>query len=317
MGAACDDPRVSQDASPEHEITAGPVRAVVRARGAALRLLELDGVPLTESYPPDTKPPIACGVGLVPWPNRVGDGRFDFGGTTHQLELTEPAKHNASHGLLRHVAFDLVTRTETAVEQAAHLSGEDAGWPWPLHVLVRHEVVPGGIDVTTSVTNTGTEPAPLGVGFHPYLRVGDLRVDDVSLQLSATRQLPLDPERSLPSGPVRSVVGTELDFSAGRSLAGVSLDHSLTGLVVEPDGLVRHRVRGPDGSGVCLWAEPVFGWVQVFVTDADGEKSFPGRGRALAVEPMTCPPDALRSGTDVITVAPGETWSASWGIAAL
>ncbi|GAB2931652.1 aldose 1-epimerase family protein [Rhodococcus aerolatus] len=308
---------MSQDPSPEHEITAGPVRAVVRATGAALRLLEVDGLPLTESYPPDTKPPMACGVGLVPWPNRTGDGRFDFGGATHQLELTEPSKHNASHGLLRHVEYALVSHTGSAVEQAAHITGDDPGWPWPLHVLVRHEVVPGGIDVTTTVTNTGTEPAPLGVGFHPYLRVGDLTVDDVSLETTATHQLPLDPERSLPSGPVRPVAGTALDFSGGRSLAGAELDDALTGLTPDPDGLVRHRVRGPDGSGVCLWADPAFGWVQVFITDVDGEKSFPGRGRALAVEPMTCPPDALRSGTDVITVAPGETWSAGWGIAAL
>ena len=308
---------MSRDESVEHEIGAGPVRAVVRAKGAALRLLELDGVPLTESYPPASKPPMACGVALVPWPNRTGDGRFDFGGATHQLEITEPAKHNASHGLLRHTAFELVSHTGAALEQVAHLSGDDPGWPFPMHVLVRHEVGPGGLTVTTSVTNSGDAPAPLGVGFHPYLRVADLPVDDTSLQLSATHHLPLDPERSLPAGPLEAVAGTELDFRGGRSLAGARLDHALTGLSPEEDGLHCHRVRGADGSGVALWTDPVFAWVQVFTTDAEGEKSFPGRGRALAVEPMTCPPDALRSGTDLLTVAPGETWSASWGITAL
>jgi aldose 1-epimerase len=71
---------------------------------------------------------------------------------------------------------------------------------------------------------------------------------------------------------------------------------------------VRHRLLGPDG-GVELWAEPAFGWVQVFTPD-----DHPGRGRAVAVEPMTCPPDALNSGTDLITLAPGETWQGSWGL---
>lgn len=300
----------------EHEITSGGVRAVVRATGAALRLLERDGVPLTEPYPPETKPPMACGVVLVPWPNRTGDGRFTFRGVDHQLAISEPAKHNASHGLLRHVAYSLVEHTGDAVEQAAEISGDDEGWPWPLRVVVRHQVDAGGLTVTTSVTNTGTEAAPLGVGAHPYLRVGDVPIDECTLEVHATTTQPLDPERSLPVGPPVPV-DARLDLAAAPVLGDRRLDDALTGLTPEADGRLRHRLRGPGGSGVCLWADPEFGWVQVFLTDAEGPKSMPGRGRALAVEPMTCPPDALRTGTDVTVVEPGTTWSARWGVEAL
>ena len=89
----------------------------------------------------------------------------------------------------------------------------------------------------------------------------------------------------------------------------MTLDDAFGGCVpAAGDELVRHRLLGPDG-GVEVWAEPAFGWVQVF-TPSD----HPGRGRAVAVEPMTCPPDALNSGTGLITLEPGETWQGSWGL---
>ena len=70
---------------------------------------------------------------------------------------------------------------------------------------------------------------------------------------------------------------------------------------------MHHRLRGPDG-GVEVWAEPDFRWVQVFTPD-----EFPGSGQAIAIEPMTCPPDALNSGVDLITLAPGEEWVGQMG----
>jgi aldose 1-epimerase len=38
------------------------------------------------------------------------------------------------------------------------------------------------------------------------------------------------------------------------------------------------------------------------------------RGRAVAIEPMTCPADALNTGTDLIELKPAASWSGSWGI---
>jgi aldose 1-epimerase len=67
-------------------------------------------------------------------------------------------------------------------------------------------------------------------------------------------------------------------------------------------------LTGPDG-GVEVWADPVFRWVQVFTSSG-----FPGRDRVVAVEPTTCPPNALQTGTDLVTLAPGATWEAAWGL---
>ncbi len=113
----------------------------------------------------------------------------------------------------------------------------------------------------------------------------------------------------VPTGPARPVDGTEYDFRAGRPLAGVTLDTPFGGCEPGPDGLVHHTLTTADGSGVEVWAEPDFRWVQVY-TPAD----FPGRGRAVAIEPMTCPPDALNSGTDLIWLKPGESWHGRWGL---
>ncbi len=112
----------------------------------------------------------------------------------------------------------------------------------------------------------------------------------------------------VPSGPASPVEGTEFDFRGGRELAGVHLDTPFGGCEPSRDGLVHHSLVA-DSGGVEVWADPDFRWVQVYTPD-----SYPDRGRAVAIEPMTCPPDALNSGVDLIWVAPGESWGARWGI---
>ena len=88
-----------------YRIEAGGYRAEVVPTGAALRMCEFEhngpARALTETWPAGSPPPLAAGVVLAPWPNRIRDGRFDFDGIEHQLEITEPKLHNASHGLVR------------------------------------------------------------------------------------------------------------------------------------------------------------------------------------------------------------------------
>jgi aldose 1-epimerase len=182
------------------------------------------------------------------------------------------------------------------------------GWPQPLRCTIAYSVGPDGLTVAHTARNLGSAPVPFGVGAHPYLRAGDADTDDCVLTLAATTRLPLD-DKQLPAGPPEPVAGTADDFRGGRAVRGLKLDAAFGGCVpASGDTLVRHRLIAPDG-GVELWAEPAFGWVQVFTPD-----DHPGRGRAVAVEPMTCPPDALNSGQDLIVLEPDQQWSGSWGI---
>jgi aldose 1-epimerase len=113
--------------------------------------------------------------------------------------------------------------------------------------------------------------------------------------------------------PIRetTVDGTEYDLRAGRLVAGLDLDDAFGG-VTSVEGLSRHRLTAPDGRFVELWQESDFAYVQVFTT-----RIFPkdgGLGTAIAVEPMTAPPNAFNSGQGLRWLEPGESWSGSWGI---
>ena len=295
----------------QFEITSGTAKAVITEFGAVLRAFSVDGVPHVETFDADRLPPSAAGNVLVPWPNRVAGGRWALDGEPQQLALTEPDRDNAIHGLLRHAPWSIVEHTDSAVVLQATASPRP-GWPVPLLTSIGYALDGDGLTVTHTVENLGGRAVPFGVGVHPYPRAGNVETDECTLRLAASTVLPVDADRLLPVRPPRALEGDEVDFRTGRRLAGVWLDTAFGGSAPAPDdpaGLVRHSLTGPDGHGVQLWADPVFKWVQVYTAE-----DFPERGRAIAIEPMTCPPDALNSGTDLITLQPGEAWTAHWGL---
>ncbi|QGK68602.1 aldose epimerase [Allosaccharopolyspora coralli] len=295
----------------QFEIRHDATRAVVTEVGAALRVFEVDGVPYSETYAADDTPPGGAGAVLVPWPNRVADGRWTLEREPQQLALTEPERGNAIHGLVRHTAWTVVEHAESTVVLNAMVPPQP-GWPAPLLTSIGYHVDAAGLTVTHTVENLGARAVPFGVGVHPYPRAGRAETDECTLRLAAGSVVPVDPERLLPVRPPRALEGSEQDFRSGRAMAGVLLDTAFGGATPrpdDPDGKVRHRLTHPSGQGVELWADPVFGWVQVYTAD-----DYPGRGRAVAIEPMTCPPDALNSGTDLIVLSPAESWMARWGL---
>lgn len=278
-------------------IVSGAARAAVSEVGAGLRYFAVGETLYTEPVPDGSRPPRGSGALLAPWPNRVAGGRWTWEGRAQQLALSEPAAGNAIHGLLRHAFWRPSDRTDAAITLTATAPPQN-GWPQPVTVAVTYRVGDEGLSVETTATNEGSGPIPFGLGFHPYLRIGDTPTDDCTLALAARAQLPLHDQ--IPSGPPTP---RETTFP----LATTTLDDAF-GDCALTDGLVRHTLTGPDG-GVELWADPAFGWVQVFTPD-----DMPGHGRAVAVEPMTCPPDALNSGTDLQILEPGESWTGRWGL---
>lgn len=291
------------------EITDGDARAVVYEVGATLARFESGGLHRTETYRPSRRPPKGAGAVLAPWPNRVRGGRWRHDGADQQLALTEPAAGNAIHGLLRHVGWTVEQHAGASLTLSA-VATVQPGWPQPVRVAVTWTLREGGLTVSTTATNLGDGPVPFGLGFHPYLRVGDIPADELALTLGADTELPLTDQ--LPDGAEHPLAGAD-PLRTGLVLAGHDLDSAYGGCApAGGDTLVRHRLTAADEQGTELWADPAFGWVQVFTPH-----DFPGRGRAVAVEPMTCPPDALNSGIDLVTLTPGEPWTASWGLSPL
>ena len=294
----------------QHAIRHGAAIARVGEVAAVLREFSVGGVPFTETWGDDQVPPMGCGIVLVPWPNRVADGRWTYQGAVQKLDITDLSNGNAIHGLLRNTAYQPVSVQDNAVALAASIYPQH-GYPFIVDTEVRYALSADGLSVTHRLTNVGTAAAPFGVGAHPYLRVGQHPVGELVITVSGTEYARTN-ERSIPVA-VESVDGTEVDLRSGVRLAGLDADVALTGFAVI-DGRVEHRLAAPDGTGLVVWADEAFRWAQVYAP-----ANFPGPGKpnqrkAIAVEPMTCGVNALNTGQDLIWLEPGDTWSASWGL---
>jgi len=297
----------------QHRIEAGPYQATVTELGAGLRELLFRGKPVIAGYEPDELPPAGAGQLLVPWPNRVDGGRYSFGGAELQLGLTEPAHGNAIHGLTRWTAWTLVSHDAGSVLLRSAPHGYQ-GYPFSLEIEAGYRLHPdSGLHVDITARNRGSRAAPYGTGSHPYLTFGTA-VDDWELSLHAESWLPVD-DRGISSGPPVTVADTPYDFRRPRTIGATQLDHALTGLDRDSDGRAWAHLTADAGAGsrVSLWAGAGYRWLQVFTGDPLGPDR---RRKALAVEPMTCPPNAFVTGDDLLVLQPGEAVTHTWGIQA-
>ncbi|QTX03956.1 aldose 1-epimerase family protein [Agromyces archimandritae] len=291
------------------ETASGRLRATVTAVAAGIRELQLEGVDLVASFSADRVPPSGAGIVLVPWPNRIRDGRWEHDGTVHQLAITEPALHNAIHGLLRYTEYRQIAREPESVTLAATVYPQ-LGYPYLLGTAVHYELDSDGLKVTHLVENLGAEAAPVAVGTHPFLKIGDVPTDSLTLTLSAESHFEVD-DRLLPTGEV-PVEGTEWDLREGRTVGQLHLDDAFGKTWADADtGRIEHTLSAPDGRSVSITADPDFAFVQVYTT-----RGFPGEDgdTAIAIEPMTAPADAFNSGRGLRWLGPGEQWELSWGI---
>ena len=294
---------------PQWTITSGDHQAVIVEVGGALRSYQVAGADVVDGYPGHEMSPASHGQILAPWPNRIRDGRYTFGGESYQLALTEPARHNAIHGLVNWVRWSQVGEAGADSVTIKYDLPPQPGYPWALSVRTTWTVSSTGLRGDNWVTNDSDTPCPFGFSVHPYLIVPGVPIAELSLQVPARNRLLVD-GRLLPIGAAR-VAGTEFDFSEPRKLGDTELDTAFGDVIRDPDGGSAVTLTASDGRGVKVWADAAFGWWQVFTSD-----TLPGarHRRAVALEPMTCPPDAFRSGRDLITLEPAQTWQASWGI---
>ena len=298
----------------QFEISGGGYRAVVTESGATLRVLEHEGRPLVDGFGEDEMSRVGRGQLLMPWPNRIRDGRYSFDGHSLQLGLSEAGRGNASHGLARWAAWTLEEHSAASVSLTYRLMAQ-TGYPWTVDLHVLYDLSADGLTVTQTATNLSSSPAPYASGAHPYLTVGAGPVDGWELTLPASTRLVVD-EQLIPVGE-EPVDGTAYDFRVTRPLRDTVLDSAFGDLDRDENGVATVELRAPEtGDAVALWVDDRHHWLQVYTAEEDS----PPR-QALAVEPMTAPPNAFASGRDLLTLAPAGTgddeFSGSWGIRAL
>jgi aldose 1-epimerase len=267
--------------------------------GGGIRNYRAGGVDILDGYAEEEMCDGGRGQLLAPWPNRLQDGVFEWAGQQLQTSLSEPENHNAIHGLVRWSAWRAAGTASDRV-RLEHRLHPQPGWPWTLDFAVEYQLGDRGLTVRTVVENPGDVPCPLGVGWHPYISgpVGEmvLTVPAQAAYISDERGLPI---RSF------TVEGTKMDFRSGRDVVTESrLDNAFTGLQPDSDGRAVVDVALRDRS-VKLWMDEHYTHVMIYRPDG---------GHSLAVEPMTCAPNMLKTGDGLIVLKAGATFDATWGL---
>jgi aldose 1-epimerase len=290
------------------EISSGDQRVVVTEVGAGLRSYTCGDRPILDGYGESEMASAGRGQVLMPWPNRLQDGAYEFGRRSHQLPLNEPEAGNAIHGLVRWAAWSVSDRDADRVLME-HTLHAQPGYPFALALSIEYSLSDDGLRVTSTATNVGGDPCPYGSGQHPYLTVGTEQVDAVLLRVPGRTMLRTD-HRGIPVA-AEAVDGTQHDFREPRTIGPQKLDNTFTDLLRDDDGLARVTLRDPArGAEVTVWLDESYPYVEVFTGDPLPSVA----RRSLAVEPMTCPPNAFRSGEGVLSLESGGSVTAAWGI---
>ena len=284
------------------------VRATIAQVGAAVRQLSIGGVEVTPGLDDQDSAPFSYGTVLIPWPNRVRDGRWRHNGRTLALDITDPCHGSALHGLLRDRPYEAVARSASTVTLGAPVR-QHSGYPFELDTAVTYRLVTDGLVATHTVRNVGSTCAPVAIGAHPFLAIDGAPIETLTLTVNGSHHIDVD-DRRIPVG-VTAVEGTDWDLRRGRVVADLELDDSWCGLTPAHGGSI-HTLRAPDGRMVALWADRTFGFVHAFIT-----REFPSRAgfaTAVALEPMTAAANALNSGLGLRWLRVGDAMSASWAI---
>jgi aldose 1-epimerase len=292
------------------EIAAVGQRAIVVTVGGGLRSYVVEGRELVDGYGADQMCSSSRGQVLIPWPNRLQDGSYEFDGLHHQLSLNEPKRRNAIHGLVRWVAWTATKRDPHRVVME-HVLHPQPGYPFSLRLSIEYALSNRGLRVQTRATNVGRITCPYGSGAHPYLTLGTATIDRLMLRVPA-RTVLLSDKRGLPIG-TQPVSGTAFDFQRSKQIGSTMLDHAFSDLERDKDGLARVELRDTEhGRRATLWVDDNYPYLMLFTGDHLPDV----RRRSLAVEPMTCPPNAFRTGNALIRLEPGSSVASTWGIAA-
>lgn len=304
----------------ELTLTCGDLRLVVSPYGASLRGLfrQNDGgerQKIITGYSGAKNKAGGQGDVLIPFPGRVGEGRYTFEGRTYQMDKNDKEAPNAIHGFLRAVIWEQNDLTDNSVTFSTAF-GADAhpGYPFPLRAEVTYSVTEAGMACAFAIENTGTSDAPVAAGFHPYFTVGSALIDADALQVPFGATLEFN-EHLVPTGRVLPVEGTAFDFRRPRPIGPTKFNTCYTQPQRDPDGWARVRLSdGAKGRTVTVSLDQTFDYVVLYSGDPLPETH---RRRALAIEPMTCASDAFnRPEWGLSVLKPGERLTGVWQVTA-
>ena len=282
------------------ELRSGSLRAQVATVGAALASLTLDGHDLILPYPAKGVPTGYRGKTLIPWPNRVIASRYQVEDSTYHLDCNEPETGCALHGLMAWVDWQVIRAEGNSVTLGAFVAPRYS-YPWALDSQVTFALQEEtGLSVKIASTNLSDTPAPYGCAQHPYLTWDQHPTDSYELTAPGAQVVTVN-EHLEPTGLV-PVANADLDYRLPRLIGAHTIDHAFTAMPT-PWALTLHHPQS--GATVTLTSDAA--WYQIYTADQIGRTG-------LAVEPMSCAPDAFNSGLGLIRLQPGETHTLTYSI---
>jgi aldose 1-epimerase len=243
---------------------------------------------------------------LLPFPNRVADGRYLFRDKKYQLHVNFPAEGNAIHGLIYDQPFRIsgMKTDETYAEVILSYSWQELcrGYPFLFDVditcrLQKEE----GFFCSTRVHNRGNRPMPFADGWHPFFTFHKA-VDELHLQFRAEKLILVD-DRLIPTGETKkydrfhsSAPIGNIAFDSCFRLADVEGKH-ITG-IYDPATDVKILLWQDTGPGK-------YNYLQIYT---------PPARHSIAIEPMTGNINAFNNQDGLIILEPGEVFQASYGV---
>ena len=274
--------------------------------GAAVREFRVGNRDVFQSYAKSAFSTGFHGAVLVPWPNRLADGRYEFDGEQYQLPITEPARMTALHGLSPWRSWRLVEQQPDRVVLSLALL-PSPGFPFFLDTTIDYRLAQLGLEVRTTSRNVGHRACPYAVGFHPWLSSGEAMLDECAVTLDATHRFVTD-DRLLPVAE-EAVAGTPYDFREPRKLGSLVLDDAFSG-VPRTNGRAWVKLAAPDGATAAIWMDESCDYWQLCTGDMLPAQQ---ARRGLAAEPMTAAPNAFVTGRGLRRLEPGESVRTTWG----
>ncbi|MDH4087127.1 MAG: hypothetical protein OEV27_16495 [Nitrospira sp.] len=251
---------------------------------------------------------------LIPFPGRIGAGRYSFDGQRFQLECNDKEGPNAIHGFVRSLPWQVQDVHANKVTFEIRLDADTyagRGYPFSLAISVMYHLDASGLTCAFTVKNVGQRAAPVGVGFHPYFTVGTSVIDEAEVQIPGAACVEFN-EQLVPTGRVLSAIGTPWDYRRFRKIGHQRFNHCYLQLERDTQGMatasLRHRARD---RAIDITMDPAFSAVVVYTGDAIADAP----RAALAIEPMTCASDAFNHPDwGLKRLVPGETFSGSYRI---
>ncbi len=299
----------------QYTLTHGEQRAVVVGLGGGLRSYRTGDIQVVDGYRRTAACDGSRGQLLLPWPNRIAGAAYQWNGRAMRLPVNEARTGSAIHGLTRSMHWNRLDGSRDTLTLSLDLAPQQ-GYPFALGLIAEYALEPHGLRVRVTAVNRGDQPCPYGAGAHPYVCVPGSRViDGALLHLPADATLETD-QRGIPTGTLLPVAGTAFDFRAPRRIGNLVLDTAFAQLRADSDGITRISLTSADRHhGVVVWMDSAHPYAMIYSGDTLADTA--RRRASLAIEPMTCAPDAFNSGAGLVTLQPGEEHSSVWGVTPL